>query len=87
MKNQILNEISYFSNILFQRYRKDDDESNSDDDYVPYVPVRERKKQELLKLGRLAQVINFILDTCKSIGYTWYFNYNFFSSKKNQGKK
>lgn len=44
--------------ILFQRYRKDDQESNSDDDYVPYVPVRERKKQELLKLGRLSKVIN-----------------------------
>lgn len=43
--------------ILFQRYRKDDQESNSDDDYVPYVPVRERKKQELLKLGRLSKVI------------------------------
>lgn len=41
---------------LFQRYRRDDEESNSDDDYVPYVPVRERKKQELLKLGRLAKV-------------------------------
>lgn len=44
--------------ILFQRYRKDDQESNSDDDYVPYVPVRERKKQELLKLGRLSKVTN-----------------------------
>ncbi|XP_022161748.1 ATP-dependent RNA helicase abstrakt isoform X1 [Myzus persicae] len=39
------------------RYRRDNDaESNSDDDYVPYVPVRERKKQELLKLGRLSKL-------------------------------
>ncbi|XP_025406333.1 ATP-dependent RNA helicase abstrakt [Sipha flava] len=39
-----------------KRYRRDEDESNSDDDYVPYVPVRERKKQELYKLGRLAKL-------------------------------
>jgi len=50
-----------FFYCLFQRYRKDDEESNSDDDYVPYVPVRERKKQELLKLGRLSKVINLII--------------------------
>lgn len=50
-----------FFYCVFQRYRKDDEESNSDDDYVPYVPVRERKKQELLKLGRLSKVINLII--------------------------
>uniref|UniRef100_A0A0P4Z7D6 RNA helicase n=1 Tax=Daphnia magna TaxID=35525 RepID=A0A0P4Z7D6_9CRUS len=27
-----------------------------DDDYVPYVPVKERKKQKLTKLGRISQV-------------------------------
>lgn len=28
----------------------------SDDDYVPYVPVKIRKKQQLVKLGRLGQI-------------------------------
>lgn len=46
---------------LFQRYRKDEEESNSDNDYEPYIPVRERKRQELLKLGRLTKVIGFII--------------------------
>lgn len=44
---------------LFQRYRREEKNSNSesdDDNYVPYVPVKERKKQQLLKLGRIAQV-------------------------------
>lgn len=50
----------FHSYFLFQRYRRDDEESNSDDDYVPYVPVRERRKQELLKLGRLSKVIVII---------------------------
>lgn len=37
------------------RPRDDNDSSNNseDDNYVPYVPVKERKKQQLLKLGRL----------------------------------
>ncbi|VVC36373.1 RNA helicase, DEAD-box type, Q motif,Helicase, C-terminal,Zinc finger, CCHC-type,DEAD/DEAH box helicase [Cinara cedri] len=39
-----------------KRYRRDDEETDSDNDYVPYVPVRERKKQELLKLGRLSKL-------------------------------
>ncbi|KAK3913195.1 ATP-dependent RNA helicase abstrakt, partial [Frankliniella fusca] len=42
-----------------KRYRRDDEEkssSDSDDNYVPYVPVKERKKQQLLKLGRLGQL-------------------------------
>lgn len=41
-----------------KRYRKEEkhDESESDDDYVPYVPVRERKKQQLMKLGRISQL-------------------------------
>ncbi|CAI6369191.1 unnamed protein product [Macrosiphum euphorbiae] len=43
--------------VPHKRYRRDNDaESNSDDEYVPYVPVRERKKQELLKLGRLSKL-------------------------------
>jgi ATP-dependent RNA helicase DDX41 len=39
-----------------QRYRKEESSSESEDDYVPYVPVRERKKQQLKKLGRLSQL-------------------------------
>ena len=33
-----------------------DDESGKKPDFKPYVPVRERRKQQLVKLGRLAQV-------------------------------
>ncbi|XP_069699542.1 ATP-dependent RNA helicase abstrakt [Periplaneta americana] len=39
-----------------KRYRKEESSSESEDDYVPYVPVKERKKQQLLKLGRLSQL-------------------------------
>jgi hypothetical protein len=43
-----------------QRYLKEeetkDDSPPEDDDYVPYVPVKERKKQKLTKLGRISQV-------------------------------
>lgn len=42
-----------------KRYRRDEDSSNSDDDnYVPYIPVKERKRQQLMKLGRLNQIKN-----------------------------
>lgn len=42
-----------------KRYRREEDEKkkktvdSDDDNYVPYVSVRERKKNELLRLGRL----------------------------------
>lgn len=45
-----------------KRYRRKDDESDrtnansDDDDYVPYVPVKERKKNMLVKMGRLAPI-------------------------------
>lgn len=39
-----------------KRYRKEESSSESEDEYVPYVPVRERKKQQLKKLGRLSQL-------------------------------
>lgn len=44
-----------------KRYRQQDADkrrnSDSDDDnYVPYVPVRERKKTELIRLGRIAHI-------------------------------
>ena len=43
-----------------KRYRREEDTSGSEDfykegdDYVPYVPVKERRKQKLVKLGRVA---------------------------------
>ncbi len=45
-----------------KRYRRREEEESRDsddfakegDDYVPYVPVRERRKQKLVKLGRIA---------------------------------
>lgn len=43
-----------------KKYRRDDKDgknSDSDDDnYVPYVSVRERKKQQLVKMGRLSHL-------------------------------
>lgn len=45
-----------------KRYRREDDkrdaaDSDSDNDnYVPYVPVKERKKNLLVKMGRLAPI-------------------------------
>ncbi|XP_037808512.1 ATP-dependent RNA helicase abstrakt [Lucilia sericata] len=43
-----------------KRYRREDDDKSSgaedDDKYVPYVPVKERKKQQLMKLGRIVQL-------------------------------
>lgn len=31
-------------------------QDSDDDNYVPYVPVKERKKQQLIKLGRIAEL-------------------------------
>ncbi|XP_046659261.1 LOW QUALITY PROTEIN: ATP-dependent RNA helicase abstrakt-like [Homalodisca vitripennis] len=42
-----------------KRYRRNDESGSSasdDDSYVPYVPVKERKKQQMMKLGRLTQL-------------------------------
>lgn len=42
-----------------KRYRRDDrssDDSDHNDKYVPYIPVKERKKQQLLKIGRIIQL-------------------------------
>lgn len=40
-----------------KRYRKQDTESDtSDDNYVPYVPVKERKKEDVSKLGKFMQI-------------------------------
>lgn len=38
---------------VVKRYRREEVESDSDDDYVPYVPLKERRKQQLHTLGRL----------------------------------
>jgi hypothetical protein len=38
-----------------KRYRKEESSSESDDDSVPYVPVK-KKKFLLMKLGRLSQL-------------------------------
>lgn len=41
-----------------KRYRRDDlsDSESVEDQYVPYVPVKERKKMQLLKVGRIVQL-------------------------------
>lgn len=45
-----------------KRYRRDEEEKkqeeSEDDNYTPYISVKERKKQQLLKLGRLVQLTN-----------------------------
>lgn len=44
----------------YRREEQDDEKKSSliedDDDYVPYVPVRERKKNELIRMGRIAHL-------------------------------
>lgn len=52
-----------------KRYRRDEKSSESEEDvdnYEPYVPVKERMKQKLLKLGRLGQVANEVAAETKS---------------------
>merc|ERR1712071_6704 len=48
------------SNQGLKRYRKEEEEqleeSVSDEEYKAYVPVKERRKQQLAKLGRISQV-------------------------------
>lgn len=43
-----------------KKYRQNEDNrkdlDSDDENYVPYVPVRERKKQQLIKLGKLAHL-------------------------------
>ncbi|XP_049884152.1 ATP-dependent RNA helicase abstrakt [Pectinophora gossypiella] len=42
-----------------KRYRRESKSSESEEDidnYEPYIPVKERKKQQLIKLGRLTQI-------------------------------
>ncbi|KAJ8704885.1 hypothetical protein PYW08_012205 [Mythimna loreyi] len=42
-----------------KRYRREENSSESEEDldnYEPYVPVKERKKQQLMKLGRIGQL-------------------------------
>lgn len=45
--------------FLTQKYRREEEEDSpleTDDDYVPYVPVKHRKSQFLTKLGKLGQL-------------------------------
>ncbi|XP_073819977.1 ATP-dependent RNA helicase abstrakt [Musca autumnalis] len=43
-----------------KRYRREENDKSDleedDDKYVPYVPVKERKKKQLMKLGRIVQL-------------------------------
>ncbi|GFX42580.1 ATP-dependent RNA helicase abstrakt [Trichonephila clavipes] len=41
-------------NRTSKRYRRDEEDNPSDDDYTPYVPLKERRKDKLQRLGRLA---------------------------------
>lgn len=46
-----------------KRYRREEtdkksDAESEDDSYTPYIPVKERRKQQLLKLGRIVQLTN-----------------------------
>ena len=51
-----------------KRYRKEEPEDSDkedwdtgEDDFKPYIPVKERRKQTLVKLGRLAAIQVLIL--------------------------
>lgn len=45
------------SHKRYRREKKNSSESEEDDSrYVPYIPVRERKKQHLVKMGRIVQL-------------------------------
>lgn len=41
-----------------RRYNDDKNSDSDDDNYQPYVPVRERKKQQLIKLGKVVNAEN-----------------------------
>lgn len=78
---QCAQHFTYLRNYLnwyLQRYRRAEESGSSgsgDDSYVPYVPVKERKKQQFVKLGRLTQVrsepqliiLNLVYPTVRSI--------------------
>jgi ATP-dependent RNA helicase DDX41 len=53
-----------------KRYRREEKadklEESEDDGYTPYIPVKERKKQQLVKLGRLVQLSNEASNVGKS---------------------
>ncbi|XP_014290780.1 ATP-dependent RNA helicase abstrakt [Halyomorpha halys] len=53
-----------------KRYRRAELEkessSDSDDNYVPYVPIKERRKEQLLKIGKLTQIKDEALKTINS---------------------
>lgn len=54
-----------------KRYRREENEKKSDnesedDSYTPYISVKERKKQQLLKLGRIVQLSNEAANIGKS---------------------
>ena len=47
----------------FKRYRRTEEEDEKEDsdkdleeDYVPYVRVKDRRKQKLVKLGRITEI-------------------------------
>lgn len=44
-----------------KRYRRNEEEEkrqeSDDENYTPYIPVKERKKQQLVKLGRIVQIV------------------------------
>lgn len=51
----------------YRREEKNEEQAeDSDDNYTPYVPVKERKKQQLVKLGRLVQLSNEAANIGKS---------------------
>ncbi|CAH0389580.1 unnamed protein product [Bemisia tabaci] len=51
-----------------KKYRRESSSqsSESDDDYTPYVPVKDRKKAQLINLGRLTQLKGETLQKTKS---------------------
>ena len=39
-----------------KRYRRQSEGQSEDDDFTPYISVKERRKQKLVKLGRITEI-------------------------------
>ncbi|XP_064466090.1 ATP-dependent RNA helicase abstrakt-like isoform X2 [Ornithodoros turicata] len=53
----MLRPFNFTSSSKYQRRIAESSSSDSDDNYTPYVPLKERRKQQLTKLGRLHAIL------------------------------
>lgn len=75
-------KIYVISDLLQRNHQDSEDKSDSDDDYVPYIPIKQRKKSEVTLL--------FIVSLTYLVDQTWRLtslNIIFSSSKNRHNKK